>query len=221
MGEKIRWPALTRTMRRFFVWLVFAAAAVALLVGGANAQLRPTPMESWAARLDYTWPFENNVKGWSPFNGHISVREDHFGFTARNDRTPEHGGLAMNGLQINSGRWVYDYAHHIVAAEFGKDPYSDFVALAPNPPESLPSRDLSHVRSAHGLHLGMTPSEAVRLFRLPPKTIVTVDGERQFISQQVDFEQREYHIEHRTGFSVAIVFRYSRATSIMLSDYHS
>jgi hypothetical protein len=57
--------------------------------------------------------------------------------------------------------------------------------------------------------------------RLPPKTIVTVDGERQFISQQVDFEQREYHIEHRTAFSVAIVFRYGRATSIMLSDYHS
>jgi hypothetical protein len=76
-------------------------------------------------------------------------------------------------LTAGSGsRWVYDRAHRIAAwSEQGDLTGNEILYVDTPPPGSLPSRDLSHVVTARGLHLGITPAQAARVFGLSPSAV--------------------------------------------------
>lgn len=77
-------------------------------------------------------------------------------------------GLATAG---KGSTWVYDYAHHLAAGTMCCEFAADFVFMALPPPRPLPQRDLSHIRTYHGLHIGMTINDAAAALLIPRATI--------------------------------------------------
>src|SRR4029077_4761456 len=76
--------------------------------------------------------------------------------------------LAINGTKdrgpCSGSTWVYDYVHHIAAAESGGP---EMIFYVDNPPVMVPNRDLSRVSTARGIRLGDSPEHVVNALKVP------------------------------------------------------
>jgi hypothetical protein len=111
--------------------------------------------------------------------------------------------------------WVYDYRHHIAAGrDRGSGPLQ-IILYANDPPTKVPSRDLSSVESAHGLHLGMTSSEVAKMYRVSTNTIVKLSNGRRVLSLEKDVKCGSWICGH----DKIVVFESDRVVSISLHDH--
>ena len=86
------------------------------------------------------------------------------------------------------------------------------ILYAPVPPVKLPSRDLSNVRTIHGLHLGSTAQQVAAAFGVPQADVVQASPHRQYLYLEKGVYFR--HDPHEY-FDIAIVmFEDGRAVSI-------
>jgi hypothetical protein len=130
------------------------------------------------------------------------------------DRFPNR--LALGGLKAEtacSGSiWVYDYVHHIAA---GYDGGPQMILLIGDPPIKLPSRDLSHIVTIRGVHLGQTPQEVAAALHVSVSDIGRTSSQRQFIALQ---KPVRHPGDIHTYYDLAnIVFNNGRAVSIWLA----
>lgn len=80
--------------------------------------------------------------------------------------------------------WVYDPDHHIAGGTQYNDDggWDDLLTYVSAPPSKLPSRDLSNVTSARGLHLGMTVQDAVHDLGVSEAAVQRIDGHHTAVS---------------------------------------
>jgi hypothetical protein len=99
-------------------------------------------------------------------------------------------GLVPHGQRADTPcagtSWVYDYRHHIAAGtdradRGGAGHLGGMILYFRVPPTRLPNRDLSAVRSVHGLRLGATSSEVARAFHVPIRTVIQLSEHRQVL----------------------------------------
>ncbi|HEY7982503.1 MAG TPA: hypothetical protein VID19_13605 [Candidatus Eremiobacteraceae bacterium] len=128
--------------------------------------------------------------------------------------------LAAGGVKAEtacSGSiWVYDYAHHIAAAQDGGP---EALLYLGDPPEKLPARDLSHVITARGVHLGEVPLQVATALRVPLSDVVRTSAHRQFL-----YLEKAAHIKgqsHEFADIAMIVFYDGRVVSIWLAHNES
>ena len=149
--------------------------------------------------------------------------EDHFGSAPyiQWKAGPATNGLAAHGVTLptaGSGSiWVYDPVHHIAATSFGGDITGDKIFYSTAPPATIPAVDLSKTVSAHGLHLGITPSQAERDLGVAPSALIRIDDH---ISQLSVAKIITCHFEGQTGDcweSSDVLFRDGKATYIGLA----
>ena len=93
--------------------------------------------------------------------------------------------LALEGAKAETAcsgsRWVYDYVHHIAA---GYDGGPQMIVSIGDPPMRLPARDLSHVITIRGVHLGQTPGEVAAALLVPISDIERTSRHRQYLYLQ-------------------------------------
>ena len=76
--------------------------------------------------------------------------------------------------------WVYDYRHHVAAGSH-KGRLGGTILYFRVPPTRLPDRDLSAVRSVHGLRLGASSSEVTHAFRVPVGAVVQLPNHKRVL----------------------------------------
>lgn len=149
--------------------------------------------------------------------------EDHFGSVPyiQWNGGPSKNGLARHGIELptaGSGSiWVYDPVHHIAATSFGGDVSGDKIFYSAPPPSKIPAVDLSKTVSAHGLHLGVTPSQAERDLGASPGALIRIDDHTSQLSVVKVFT---CHFEGQTGDCwdfADVLFRDGKATYIELA----
>jgi len=149
--------------------------------------------------------------------------EDHFGSVPyiQWKGGPTKNGLAFHGIDLptaGSGSiWVYDPVHHIAASSFGGDVSGDNIFYSPPPPSKIPAIDLSKTVSAHGLRLGITPSQAERDLGVSPGALNRIDDRTSQLSVAKIIT---CHFEGQTGDcweSADVLFRDGKATYIELA----
>lgn len=145
----------------------------------------------------------------------MAGRADEASFPMRiEDRFPAR--LALGGIKAEtacSGSiWVYDYVHHIAA---GYDGSPEMILFIGDPPIKLPSRDLSHIVSNRGVHLGQTPEEVAFELHVPKSDVVRRSRQQQTLSLQ---KPVRFPGDNHTFYDLAnIVFNNGRAVSIWLA----
>lgn len=149
--------------------------------------------------------------------------EDHFGSVPyiQWKGGPSKNGLAVHGIDLptaGSGSiWVYDPVHHIAASSFGGDVSGDKIFYSAPPPSKLPAKDLSRTVSAHGLRLGITPSQAERDLGVSPAALIRIDDHTSQLSVEKTFT---CYFEGQTGDCwdfADVLFRDGSATYIELA----
>jgi len=141
--------------RRYFRPIASLGVATFLCVGALNARVLGADLLAWAGPIvDSAIPNGTAIK---------STVADRFA------HPPAAGGEGESTAGSGS-TWVYDRAHGIAAWLENGDLTGSEILYVSSPPGSLPSRDLSHVVSVRGLHLGMPPRKPRRswAFRRAP-----------------------------------------------------
>jgi hypothetical protein len=124
--------------------------------------------------------------------------------------------LAAGGTKAETAcsgsRWVYDYVHHIAA---GYDGGPQMILYVGKPPIKLPSRDLSHVSTIRGIHLGESPEHVAAALKVPLSDVARASKHRQFL-----YLSKPVHLPGDTHIFYdlsMIVFDDGRAVSIWLA----
>jgi len=184
------------TASRSFLFAI-AAAAVALTVEPAMSH--DDPLTAWGAAV--TAIADPRMLKASPFPMNV---EDHF------SKRLAPGGTKDQG-PCSGSTWVYDYVHHIAAAESGGP---EMILYAGNPPVKVPNRDLSHVVTARGIRLGDTPAKVVKALQFPLSAVTRTSNDRGYLylSKPVYLSD---DVSHYKYFDIAmILFRDGRVVSI-------
>jgi hypothetical protein len=150
--------------------------------------------------------------------------DDHFGSVPyaewRGGR--EQNGLALHGIDLPTAdagsTWVYDPAHHIAATTFSGDQTGDQIFYAQPPPSTISARNLSNIKSANGLTLGMTQAEAATDLRVPTAAVRRVDSHDSILSARYSYHCHYEERDATCGNNVIVLFRDGRAIYISLSS---
>src|SRR5271166_3611464 len=139
----------------------FSVATVITGIGvfaGTMVYAQSDTLVAWAgAIVDKAIPID--VK---PFKTTVT---DHF------VRSPAAGGLGLPTAGSGS-KWVYDGKHRIAAWSEHGDLTGDMILTVDTPPPAgLPSRDLSKIATARGLHLGLTPAQVTALYHVSSSAV--------------------------------------------------
>jgi hypothetical protein len=146
--------------------------------------------------------------------------DDHFGAVPYAQWKGPRGkdGLAANGMYLPTAgagsTWVYDPVHQIAASSFMGEETGDHILYAAPPPSTIPTRDLSHTVSAHGLKLGMSPGQAAHDLGVAITALQRVDAHHSCLSTN-DITQQD---GAPLGHYATIVFRDGKAVYIALGD---
>lgn len=192
-----------------------ATISVCFLIACASAVLASSvqPLVSWA---EHAAPQAvNAVSTAAP-----TKVDDHFGALSyaqwKGPRDRE--GLAAHGIDLPTAdagsTWVFDPVHRIAAETAAGDQTGDNIMYAAPPPSAIPARDLSHVISAHGLKLGMSPAQAAHDLDVSMTALQRVDAHYSFVSTN-DLTQ---HNGVPVGHYAIIVFHDGHAVYISLGD---
>jgi hypothetical protein len=147
--------------RRYFRPIASLGVATFLCVGALNARVLGADLLAWAGPIvDSAIPNGTAIK---------STVADRFA------HPPAAGGEGESTAGSGS-TWVYDRAHGIAAWLENGDLTGSEILYVSSPPGSLPSRDLSHVVSVRGLHLGMTPAEAAKIMGVSTSAVRPMSG---------------------------------------------
>jgi len=134
----------------------------------APALSHDSPYVLWANATEATADTFVGTRGVKP---HLMQAEDRF------TSDVARGGLKAE-TACSGSRWVYDYKHHIAA---GDDGGPRMILYAPAPPVKLPSRDLSNMKTIHGLHLGSSPQQVTAALGVPPADVVQASPHSQYL----------------------------------------
>jgi hypothetical protein len=146
--------------------------------------------------------------------------DDHFGTVpyAQWKDSRRNNGLAAHGIDLPTAEagstWVYDPVHRIAAECTDGQQVGDYIMYASPPPSTIPARDLSHVVSAHGLTLGMSPAQAAHDLGIASTAVLRLDARDSAISTD-DIVQ---HNGMSVGHYATVVFHDGHAVYISLGD---
>ena len=179
--------------------LLSAVVAMLTIAPQVPALSHDDPYVPWANATYASAISVLDVRGVKP---HLMKAEDRFAVDVA------FGGLRAE-TACSGSRWVYDYKHHIAAGESGGP---RMILYAPAPPVKLPSRDLSNVKTIHGLHLGSTPLQVTAALGVPPADVVQASPHSQYLYLEKDVHLG--HDPHEFADIAIVMFEDGRAVSI-------